>query len=184
MTRHVAFLRAINVGNRRVRGQRLVEVFEGLGHGTVDTFLASGNVVFDAEADDPRALERPAEEALEEALGWDVPTFVRTLGHLSSLAARGPFARERSGDPEAAVHVLFLREPPDDGAVRTLDGLELADDLLRLEGAELLWLRRGKLRDAPVSFADLERAVGGVPSTARRLDTVGRIVEKFRVRET
>ena len=49
MTRSVAFLRGINVGGHRVTKEQLVAPFAGLGCGDLDTFLASGNVLFTPE---------------------------------------------------------------------------------------------------------------------------------------
>lgn len=49
MARFVAFLRAINVGgSRAVRMETLRRIFESFGFAKVDTFLASGNVVFES----------------------------------------------------------------------------------------------------------------------------------------
>jgi hypothetical protein len=53
-TRHVAFLRGINVGGRRVTMAQLCAAFEALGFAEVGTFLASGNVTF-STPDPPRA---------------------------------------------------------------------------------------------------------------------------------
>lgn len=47
MSRLFAFLRAINVGGRTVKMERLRREFEVFGFPGVETFIASGNVVFD-----------------------------------------------------------------------------------------------------------------------------------------
>lgn len=57
MQRYIAFLRAINVGGHTVKMDRLREIFEALGFSNVETFIASGNVVFETTARDPAALE-------------------------------------------------------------------------------------------------------------------------------
>ena len=46
MTRYVAFLRGMNLGNRRIKNPELAAEFERLGFEDVATFRASGNVVF------------------------------------------------------------------------------------------------------------------------------------------
>ena len=60
---HVAFLRAINVGHRRVGMDRLRKPFEALGFGDVTTFIASGNVVF-STTEKPAAASPVLVEAL------------------------------------------------------------------------------------------------------------------------
>ena len=47
MPRYITFLRAINVGGHTVKMDRLREIFESLGFANVETFIASGNVVFE-----------------------------------------------------------------------------------------------------------------------------------------
>jgi len=49
MPRCVAFLRAINVGGRTVKMDYLRSLFEDLGFADVETFIASGNVVFESK---------------------------------------------------------------------------------------------------------------------------------------
>ena len=47
MPRQVAFLRAVNVGGRVAKMDALRRSFEKLGFRRVETFIASGNVIFD-----------------------------------------------------------------------------------------------------------------------------------------
>ena len=49
MTVRVGFLRAVNLGKRKVEMARLKGVAEGLGYDDVWTYINSGNVVFDAK---------------------------------------------------------------------------------------------------------------------------------------
>ena len=85
--RYVAFLRAVNVGGRRVSMDRLRAVFEELGFEAVSTYIASGNVVFEASG---RAadLERAIEEKLADALGFEVTTFLRRARDVRHAAER------------------------------------------------------------------------------------------------
>jgi uncharacterized protein (DUF1697 family) len=62
--RLIAFLRAINVGGHTVRMAMLRALFEELGLDDVETFIASGNVVFSASAKNVPALERRIEQHL------------------------------------------------------------------------------------------------------------------------
>ena len=74
--RYVAFLRAINVGGHTVRMEALRREFESLGATNVETFIASGNVIFDTARRNAAALERAIEEHLQHGArisGRDVP---------------------------------------------------------------------------------------------------------------
>src|SRR4051794_23546028 len=90
MTTHVAFLRAVNLGRRRVPMATLVDVVGSLGYGDAWTHVNSGNVAFEASA--PRKdLETALGNALEAEFGFEVTTFVRTVTELRSVMDLHPF---------------------------------------------------------------------------------------------
>jgi uncharacterized protein (DUF1697 family) len=72
MPRYVAFLRAINVGGHIVKMDALRRHFASLGFDDVETFIASGNVIFQSRSTAAAALERRIEACLEERLGYEV----------------------------------------------------------------------------------------------------------------
>ena len=145
MTRYVAFLRGINVGGHTVTMDRLREVFQDLGLGAVSTLIASGNVLFEAEQEAPQSLERRIEEALRQALGYEVATFVRSDAEIAEVAAYAPFpdAECRAGDTN---HILFLQQAPDGATRGRVEALSNEDDRFRVHQRELYWLRRGRLQ--------------------------------------
>jgi len=60
--KYVAFLRGINVGGKKpIRMKQLAEVLTAAGLGNVRTFIASGNVIFEASAKDPARIARKIE---------------------------------------------------------------------------------------------------------------------------
>ncbi len=101
MPKLVAFLRAINVGGHTVSMAALRAEFEALGLKDVETFIASGNVIFTAPTGNRAALERKIESHLHGALGYEVKTFLRTRAGsgrpspLTSHSATQGFARRR-----------------------------------------------------------------------------------------
>ncbi len=177
MTRHVAFLRGINLGKRRVKRDRLRSCFEELGLENVSTFIASGNVVFDHAGAGLRELQEELEIHLESALGFFTETFVRPMGHLEQLAniqAIGPL--EEDG---FFPHVIFLQEEVDPPVVDGLKSLETSDDRFLPLTDEVIWFRRGGLSETPIKTHELERALGRRKNTTRNLQTIRRILEKF-----
>ncbi len=67
--RLVAFLRAINVGGRTVTKDRLVSAFAAAGLRDAETFIASGNVAFDAPDSALGATEQKIAAALRSECG-------------------------------------------------------------------------------------------------------------------
>jgi uncharacterized protein (DUF1697 family) len=176
-TRFVAFLRAINVGGRRVKMDRLREVFEGLGFGNVETFIASGNVIFDFPEADVQALEPKIEARLREALGYEVATFVRSVDELSRVASYNPFG---PADPEegSTLSVAFPAKPPREDGAAKLVACATEIDAFRVEGREVYWLCRGKTSDSAFSGATLERTLGA-PATMRNITTIRKLAAKY-----
>lgn len=174
MTSYVAFLRAINVGGRRVQMERLRELFEELGFADVDTYRASGNVVFAADGL-PSELEQTIEEHLAARLGYEVPTFVRTLSGLASLAEDSAFQ-----DVEAASskqYVVFLDRDLDEKQHRQLDNLGNEVDQFMADGRHIFWHRTVDAGES-MPTSDIE-SVLGVVGTRRTLTRVQRIVTTY-----
>jgi uncharacterized protein (DUF1697 family) len=96
MPRYVALLRAVNVGGRTIKMDRLRAIFEELPFKNVETFIASGNVLFDSTARDVAALERKIERHLEAKLGIEVGTYLRALDELPGVASNHPSVTRRA----------------------------------------------------------------------------------------
>jgi uncharacterized protein (DUF1697 family) len=112
MPRFVAFLRVINVGNgRAIKMDSLRQPLETLGFSEVETFMASGNVVFETRTKDTKTLETKFEKKLREALGYEVAVFIRTIKKLKPLMSHLRFARpKRSKEWLGNTHSPGLNE--------------------------------------------------------------------------
>ena len=179
MARYIALLRGINVGGHRVKMDRLRELFEGLGFSEVATFIASGNVIFTAAAGDPSALEREIERHLEQQLGYEVATFIRSPRDLAAIAAFEPVVPWGDARPDDSLYVIFLPAPPDAELRERFGDLGTPMDDFQFSGREIYWLIRGKLTDSPLFGAGLAKATGKIPTTMRNMTTVGRLVAKY-----
>lgn len=177
MPRYIAFLRAINVGGRTVKMDHLRALFVEMGFVHVDTFIASGNVIFDAATTDTAALEREIEAGLQSALGYRVDTFIRTPAELTVVAAMRPFSDADHAAPHT-LYVAFIGSTPDEAARARLLALANEVDALHVAGHELYWLRRDGVGESSLSGAAIEKALGR-PATARNMRTVGRLVAKY-----
>jgi uncharacterized protein (DUF1697 family) len=177
MPRYFAFLRAINVGGHTVMMDDLRRHFARLGCQEVETFIASGNVSFCSRATAIPALQKKIESRLRQALGYDVPTFLRTSAQLAGIERFQPFP---AAQVQAAhvVNVGFLAGPlaaPATGALLAL-GNEI--DRFRVHGSEVYWLCMTGQNESTVTMAKLERALGA-PATFRKVNTISRLVAKY-----
>lgn len=179
MPRYAAFLRAINVGGHTVRMADLRASIEALGFMDVQTFIASGNVVFETSVTSEAKLESVIERALEADLGYPVETFVRSMGELATIESRDPFERR---DPEGdgrSIYVAFLGRRPTKEAIRRLEELATDDDRFAVVGREAWWLRRGGIGTSRFSGGFLEKTLG-MPATLRGLPTITKLLAKYR----
>jgi uncharacterized protein (DUF1697 family) len=172
MALYVAFLRAINVGTRRVSKDRLVKPFEELGFDDVSTFIASGNVIF-RTSDKASDAEPAIEAALGKALGFEVVTFVRSRSAVARVVRDQPF-----GGSEDLVHVGFLRKAPAASVRRAVEDLGNEHDEVTTRGKELYWEARNGMGRATLSGAALEKALGQ-PMTLRSLKMLKRLEAKL-----
>ena len=153
-------------------------LFESLEFSNVETFIASGNVIFDSEADDVRMLERKIEDHLRESLGYEVATFVRSATELAYIARYRPFDASDLGAEAASLYIDFLQAPPSAEAEQKLMAHRNEVDDFCTHGREVYWLCRKKMSESSFSGALLEKTMG-TPATVRNATTVGRIVAKY-----
>jgi uncharacterized protein (DUF1697 family) len=176
MPRFVAFLRAINLGGARtVKMDFLRQLFESAHFSDVETFIASGNVVFKTRAKSNKALERKIETRLREALGYDVSVFIRTVAELDEIGDYNPFPEAKMGE-HTACNIVFLKDMADEKVAQKVKALRTATDQFRVRGREIYWLRRRKA-GGTFSSVPLEKALGR-PFTVRASNTVRRMVAK------
>jgi len=173
-----AFLRAINVGGHTVTMDRLRDVFLSIGCAEVETFIASGNVIFTTRASKRDALERRIEKALGAALGWNVETFIRTADELAAISRYEPFGPLDRHPAGTVVHIAFMRGEAPAAAHELILPYRSDIDDFHIHGSEFYWLIRGRMSDSAFSAARLERILDG-PVTARNTNTVRRMTERY-----
>lgn len=176
MPRFIALLRGINVGSHNVKMEQLRALFAALDFTGVESFIASGNLIFEATEGDPAVLTRQIEAQLRQALGYEVATFLRTPQELAVVASYEPFPGVAT--PSDQLYVSFFAVPPEAETEARLLALSSEDDEFRIYGRELYWLRRNKLSESRITDAALARAVR-LPSTMRNATTVRKLAAKY-----
>ena len=177
MPRLVAFLRAINVGGHTVPMAKLRTLFEAHGLTDVETFIASGNVLFSSSSRDIGSLERKIEGRLRASLGYEVKTFVRSLPEVAAIARYKPFAEARMRSA-GALCVGFVAEPLGRAATTSLMALRTEIDDFHVHGREVYWLcvkRQGESKFSNMAF---ERALK-ISVTFRGVNTIARLAERY-----
>ena len=177
MPKHIAFLRAINVGGHLVKMDHLRRLFEELGFSNVETVIASGNVIFDSPAKNGQTLEKKIEKHLRQSLGYEVATFIRSPSDLVAITRYKPFTDSDLNAADHILYVAFLARPPEADAKIKLRPLINPVDDFDVHLREVYWLRRTSVGESKFSYAKLERALK-MPATFRNVTTVKRIALK------
>lgn len=131
--KYAALLRGINVGgNNKLPMKELAALFTAAGYTNVETYIQSGNVVFEAPAALAKRLPERLREAIEERFGFQVPLTVRSGAELAKVVAGNPFLRQ--GAAEKELHVYFLADQPPPAE---LDAKRSPPDEFVLKGREI-----------------------------------------------
>lgn len=113
MNTYISMLRGINVsGQKKIRMADLKSLYESLGLADVQTYVQSGNVVFDSGEQNLEKLKESIESQIESAYGFSAPVLIRSGDDFQRLVGSKPFRKERSENP-ARVMVTFLFELPE-----------------------------------------------------------------------
>jgi len=175
--RYIAFLRAINIGGHVVTMADLKKMFESMGFKSVETFIASGNVIFDAPKQSAAALENKIATALKKKLGYEVATFVRTEEEIAAIAAHEPFSREAMART-TVVNVAFTNADLGQEHRRKLETFcsELSDFVAH--GREIYWRCDVRQSDSGFQTQKFEKIMG-LAATWRNMNTVRRLTARY-----
>jgi uncharacterized protein (DUF1697 family) len=173
MYRYIAFLRAINVGGTTIiRMSDLKRMFESFGLENVETYIQTGNVIFDSLENSASVLEEQIERQLEAAFGKRIQLFVRTIREVAAMVEECPF------DPQEGetVYVAILDEKPAKKSTEALLLLRSEADDFAVKGKEVFALRRD--RDRSIFSNNLVEKTLGIPATTRNLTTIRKLAGK------
>jgi len=171
---HVAFLRAINVGGRAVvKMADLQAAFARAGCRQVRTFIASGNVLFDAPARLPATLRTRITAELVAVFGKEPGVCYRTVAQLDALIDSAPFGT-RVSDTSLKLYVAFMdRLPAKVPALPTIVEKELVE-IVAIHGADMLIVSRRK-PNGMYGFPNACVEDLGVRATTRNWNTVTKL---------
>lgn len=161
----IALLRAVNVGGTgKLPMSDLKKLCEKAGFLGVETYIASGNVLFKSKASEAQ-VKAALEARLEKYAGKPVSVFVRTPAEMAEILAKNPF-------PNAAPNrtmVIFLDSAPPRDALDGVVGLK--NEEIQLGKREIYVLYDDGMADSKLKIPAARHG------TARNMNTVGKLIE-------
>ena len=178
MAKHIAFLKAINVGGHTVKMDHLKKLFEKMGFENVETFIASGNVVFEIKSKSMDVIKKKIETELEKSLGYKVATFIRTTKELKEIAEHKPFKESDLDNKQNYLYLGFLDNQPNKESQKKVLTLSDKANEFHFNKTELYWLCRKNFSDSGITGKTLEKALG-METTIRNATTIKKMVVRF-----
>lgn len=178
MPRHLAFLRAVNLGaHHKVPMAELREQLTAAGFRDVQTHIQTGNVAVTSTMRSAAKVERVIEELLSAWRGFEVPTVVRSPAELASLVeqveATPPLLAEG-----ARRYVAFAKGEVSEQARRALTAYEESPERSCVVGRDLLLEIDTDFQKARLAGGRLER-LAGTALTVRDIKVVRAVNEKW-----
>jgi uncharacterized protein (DUF1697 family) len=173
MNTYISLLRGINVtGNKVIKMADLQKLYESLKFKNVQTYIASGNVVFQSPETDVQKLRRKIQKKIQEKFGFDVGILVITPKQLEKAIKQNPF-------PNAKPNMLcfnFLSEAPANVPMDEINARKDPAEQVKIIGDVLYHHCPIGFGKTDVTNAFLEKKLN-VVATARNWNTVNKLLE-------
>ena len=122
MKKYISILRGINVsGQKKILMTDLKNLYESIGYKNVETYIQSGNVIFEAnEKDSEIEIASKIEVAILKLYSFEVPVIVFKNSKLKQWIESNPFLKDES--LEERLYFTFLNKIPDTLLVEQIRG--------------------------------------------------------------
>jgi uncharacterized protein (DUF1697 family) len=125
-------LRGINVGgHKKIKMDILKQLHVELGYTNVQTYIQSGNVIFQTMNNDSIAVEKTISEQILKVTGLEVPELVLKLAEMKQIVENNPFTLDSTKNT-ASFHVTFLSAIPDTTSIEKLKSTDYGADQFKL----------------------------------------------------
>ncbi|WP_028401668.1 DUF1697 domain-containing protein [Ectobacillus panaciterrae] len=179
MAIYIALLRGINVsGHNKIKMAELKRTLETMGLSRVQTYIQSGNVLFES-GEDPSSLRLRIEDGIRTAFGISITVVLRTAKELEQIIADCPYADVSLAEGES-VHVSVLTEEPPQKVVDLLSGSERDNDEYHIRGREIYFLFRQSILDSKLA-KNLQKL--GNTVTTRNWNTINKLAALAKARQ-
>jgi uncharacterized protein (DUF1697 family) len=173
---YICMLRGVNVaGHNLVKMAELRELLESLGFERCQTYIQSGNVVFDAAQGSDAEITEQITKGMAKRFGFAPGVSVRTAAEMEKVIERNPFVKMKGVDV-TKLHVSFLSKKPEKSALKKLEALAAPVEDFRGVGREVFVHCPDGYGNTKLNNNALEKALS-VSATTRNWNTVRKLHE-------
>jgi uncharacterized protein (DUF1697 family) len=131
---YFSILRGINVGGRKkIKMTDLKDLYESLSLENIETYIQSGNIVFQHKTTSTSALEDNIEKKIKEVFNFDVAVFIRTKDEFQKIIENNPFKNLDINK----LYVTFLTETPSKNIVKEIEKAKDESEQFSLSAKEI-----------------------------------------------
>lgn len=171
MTQYIAFLRGINVGGHNIiKMKEFKLLLLNLGLEKVNTYIQSGNVVFQSDKN-AEQLQLIIEREINDVYGYSVTVMIRTASEFSDIINNCPYPVDSLAEGESVYLALLEKESAEERITRILQFKSETEECC-LTGKEVyLYLRIGVQKSKLAAY--LQKL--GVSVTMRNWKTIKKL---------
>jgi uncharacterized protein (DUF1697 family) len=174
MTIYLSILRGINLGaHNKILMADLKKLYEKLHYTNVNTYIQSGNVLF--ESSRTNNIARTIEKEIHAAYGFEVPVLVKTADELKKAVASNPFLIERNIALDK-LHLTFLEESPSAAALKLIGSTTSSEDRFIIQKDIVYLYCPGGYGNTKLSNTFFEKKLG-VKATTRNWKTCNELIK-------
>jgi len=171
MGKYIGFLRGINVsGHKKILMKDLKVLFESLGLTNIQTYIQSGNVVF--ETSEKGDLSLKISEAIEKKFGFDVPVLVKNASEIMEILENYPFTLEKT----AKSYFILLNENPSEESIEEASKISFINEEFIITPNCVYLFPKNGYGNAKANNNFFERKLK-VSATTRNYKTILKLVE-------
>jgi len=175
--KYISLLRGINVsGQKKIKMDNLISLYEKIGLQDVVTYIQSGNVIFSSDKKNKPDLCALIENAIEKKYKFHVPVVIRTHREISNIIKNCPFGSVDLEKEGTKVLVTFLSSKPLKGKLAKALESAAASEKLVLAGKEVYLYCPNGYGKSKLSNTFLEKTLG-VGATTRNWKSVNQLYE-------
>lgn len=174
MTTWISLLRGVNVGGKNILPMKeLRSLLSKLGYTKIQTYIQSGNCVFQANDVTASVISEQITNGIAENFGFEPSIMTLSVTQFSKAIKQNPFNVE-SIDPKS-IHFYFLSEEPVNADIDTLSTLKSSsEEFILKKNVFYLLAPDGIGRSKLAARAESKL---GVAATARNYRTVVKIAQ-------
>lgn len=179
MTIYIALLRGINVGgHNKIKMADLRKMLEHMGLARVQTYIQSGNVLFES-AESKETLRVQMEQGILETFGFSISVILRTSEEIEGIVRNCPFSEEtiRQAEEASEFESLYVAMLPEAPAAEDIEKLRLyvnEKETFEVIGEEVYLLFKESVRNSKLA---VQLTKLGVPMTMRNWKTMNKLVQ-------